>query len=133
MAAQRGAIQPGSLIRPPTTADFAAKASHAKAGLILAGLRIMIAMVALIGSIVKSATIADDGPGDTTVLAYSAWTFGIATLAFGTLKLGIALVLWGIVRRLWVRVESTKVAWSSWFRTLRTRETRLESARRTRT
>ena len=109
MATQRGAIQPGSLIRPPVTADFLAKATYAKVGLTVAVIGIIVAMAALIGSIVNAATIADDGSGDTTVLAFNAWTFGVSTAGLAVVKLGIAAVLLGIVRQLWIRVESTKV------------------------
>ena len=108
MVAQRGIIQPGGLIRPPIAADWLGKPTHSKVGLGVALVGIMVAMVALVGAIVRATLIADDGPGDTTVLSLTAWTFGVATLALGMTKLGIALILWGIVRRLWTRVESTK-------------------------
>ncbi len=38
------------------------------------------------------------------------WTFGVSIAGFGTLKLGIALVLTGIVVRLWMRVDGVKAA-----------------------
>ena len=109
MAVQRGIVQPGSIIRPPAAADWLAKAKRAKVGLGLAAAGIMIAMIALVGAIVRASLIADDGSGDTTVLSLTAWTFGVATAGIGTVKLGIALILWGVVRQLWIRVESTKV------------------------
>jgi hypothetical protein len=37
-----------------------------------------------------------------------AWSFGLNTAGFGTIKLGIAIVLIGILVRLWQRVESVK-------------------------
>ena len=109
MATHRGIVQPGSTIRPPTTADWLPKSTHAKVGLGLAAAGIMVAMVALIGAIIRASLIADDGSGDTTVLSLTAWTFGVATAGIGTVKLGIALILWGVVRGLWIRIESTKV------------------------
>ena len=109
MAAHRGTVQPGSIIRPPAAADWLSKATHAKVGLGLAAVGIMVAMVALIGAIVRATLIADDGSGDTTVLSYAAWTFGVATAGLGTIKLGIGVILWGVVRWVWIRVESTKV------------------------
>ena len=109
MAANRGLVQPGSIIRPPAAADWLAKAKRAKVGLGLAAAGIMIAMIALVGAIIRASLIADDGSGDTTVLSLTAWTFGVATAGIGTVKLGIALILWGVVRQLWIRVESTKV------------------------
>ena len=109
MAANRGLVQPGTIIRPPATADWLSKSTHAKVGLGLAAVGIMVAMVALIGAIVRATLIADDGSGDTTVLSYAAWTFGVATAGLGTIKLGIGVILWGVVRWVWIRVESTKV------------------------
>ncbi len=53
MAAQRGIVQPGSIIRPPVAVDWLSKATHAKVGLGLAVVGIMVAMVALIGAIVR--------------------------------------------------------------------------------
>jgi hypothetical protein len=38
------------------------------------------------------------------------WTFGASIAGFGTLKLAIALVLTGIVVRLWMRVDAVKAA-----------------------
>jgi len=38
------------------------------------------------------------------------WTFGVSIAGFGTLKLGIALVLTGIIFRLWMRVDAVKAA-----------------------
>ena len=109
MAVHGGTVRPGSILRRPVSASFVAKATHAKVGLGFAAAGIMVAMVALVGAIIRSSLIADDGTGDTTVLSLTAWTFGVATAGLGMIKLGIALILWGIVRRLWTRVESTKV------------------------
>jgi hypothetical protein len=36
------------------------------------------------------------------------WTFGLSVAGFGTLKLAIALVLTGIIVRLWMRVDAVK-------------------------
>ena len=103
-----GTVRPGSVLRPPVVADFLAKSSLARIGLIVALIGFMIAMVPFIGSIVNASEVASSSPDETTVAANSAWTFGVATAALGTIKLGIALILVGIVRRLWIRVESVK-------------------------
>lgn len=42
--------------------------------------------------------------------AYEPWTFALGVAGLGVIKLSIAVVLWGIVRRLWIRVESVKEA-----------------------
>jgi hypothetical protein len=109
MALHGGTVQPGSLLRPPTTADFLAKATHARVGITVAAVGIMIAMISFIGSIVNAYEIGQNGAGGTTVAAFNAWTFGLSTAGLGATKIGIALILLGIVRRLWIRIESTKV------------------------
>ncbi|MBI4201494.1 MAG: hypothetical protein HY532_00065 [Chloroflexi bacterium] len=65
-------------------------------------------MVAFISSIAQTAR-----EGEATAIsiaAQAAWTFGLATAALGLLKTGIAVILWGIVRRIWIRAESVKEA-----------------------
>lgn len=42
--------------------------------------------------------------------AYEPWAFAIGVAGIGLIKIGIAVVLWGIVRRIWVRVDSLKEA-----------------------
>ncbi|MEX2203390.1 MAG: hypothetical protein WD965_04820 [Actinomycetota bacterium] len=43
-----------------------------------------------------------------TVGRLGAWSFGLATTAFGTIKFGIAVILVGILARLWIRVDALK-------------------------
>lgn len=118
MAVQSGAIKPGSLIRPASAAasDFLAKSSPAKFGLIVAVMGIMVAMAVFIVSIVNAFLVSDDagilagGPAiDDAIVVNGALIFGIGTAGLAILKTGIALILLGIIRRLWVRVESVKV------------------------
>jgi hypothetical protein len=45
---------------------------------------------------------------ETTVARLLAWSFGLTTAAFGPLKFGIAVILVGILVRLWLRVDSVK-------------------------
>ena len=71
----------------------------------------MVAMAAFIGSLATANLVATDGSG-TDISTNQAWTFGVATAGLGVMKVGIALILLGIVRRLWVRVESVKVGLS---------------------
>lgn len=42
--------------------------------------------------------------------AYEPWVFGLGVVGLGIIKLSIAVVLWGIVRRIWVWAESLKEA-----------------------
>ena len=39
-----------------------------------------------------------------------AWTFGLSIFSFGVVKIGIAVILMGIIDRLWVRVDAIKGA-----------------------
>ena len=94
-------IKSGTLLRPLTTADHRSKSSLRKGGLLLVLLGLGVAMVAFISSILEAGS-------DGSIVAQAAWTFGVATAALGTIKSGIAIILWGAARRLWVRVESVK-------------------------
>ena len=38
------------------------------------------------------------------------WTFGLTTAGFGTVKVGIGLILIGIIVRLWMRIDAAKAA-----------------------
>lgn len=60
------------------------------------------AAVALVGNVL----VATGDAGTDNLL----WTFGVSVAGFGTLKLAIALVLTGIVVRLWMRVDAVKAA-----------------------
>ena len=118
MAAQQGVVRPGTLLRPPVTADFLAKSALARVGIVVALMGIMLAMAPFVGSLVNADLVAGDagllaGAGitnitDTDILSNNAWTFGVAVTGFAMLKIGIALILLGILRRLWIRVESVK-------------------------
>jgi hypothetical protein len=65
----------------------------------------MLAMVTLIANIVAANT-----DNASTAAETLAWSFGLTTTAFGTLKLGIAVILIGILVRLWLRIESVTEA-----------------------
>lgn len=42
--------------------------------------------------------------------AYEPWVFAVGVASIGMIKIGIAVVLWGIVKRIWIRVDSLKEA-----------------------
>lgn len=44
------------------------------------------------------------------VETWEAWLFPAKLGALGVIQFGIVLVLWGIIRRLWVRVEAIKTS-----------------------
>ena len=100
------AVSAGTLIRPPVTADYKSRSSLKKGGLLLVAVGLGVAMVAFISSIIQAGRDASNA----SIVAQAAWTFGVATAALITIKSGIALILWGIVRRIWIRIESVKEA-----------------------
>ena len=70
---------------------------------------VMALMVFFIISAVVSGWVSDQDPAHLgRILTYDSWLFPVATAAVAFIKIGIALTLWGIVRQLWVRVESLK-------------------------
>ncbi len=92
-----------STLRPLAKRTDQEKASRYRvAGIAIALVGLIAAGVALVGNIV----VADQtAPADTL-----AWTFGLSTLAFAAVKLGIATTLIGILVRLWLRVDAVKAA-----------------------
>jgi hypothetical protein len=67
----------------------------------------MALVVTLIANIIAAGDLDSDPAGASELLA---WSFGLTTLGFGVIKLGIAVALVAIIYRLWTRVESVKVA-----------------------
>jgi hypothetical protein len=67
----------------------------------------MATMVTLVANLAAAAGLDTDPAGARETLA---WSFGLTTLGFGTVKLGIAVILIGIIARLWFRVDSVKAA-----------------------
>lgn len=102
-------ITAGSLIRPPVATDFRSASSLRSTGLIIGVIGLMAAMAAFVSSLALAGSIATGADGQ-AIAGQAAWTFGLATAALGTIKTGIALVLLGIVRKIWVRVQSLKDA-----------------------
>lgn len=78
-------------------------------GLAAAGAGLMSLMVFFIISAVVAGWVSDQDPTKFgRITAYDSWLFPFATAAVAVVKIGIAVILFGIVRRLWVRVESLK-------------------------
>ena len=99
-----------SLTRPrQPREEYTSNAWQFNAGLIVAGMGVMLLMVFFIISAVVAGWVSDQDPSKFgRILAYDSWLFPFATASMGLIMVGIALVLWGIVQRLWVRVESLK-------------------------
>ena len=93
-----------TLIRPKAGEDFRSKSKQRRVGLVLALAGLMIAVVTLIANISAANGNEIDAP---EILA---WSFGLTTTAFAAIKFGIAVVLIGILVRLFLRVESVKAS-----------------------
>lgn len=90
-------------------ADHRSKSGYRTVGFAIAILGLMLAAVSFIANIVLGG-IVDDAGRELTVGRGLAWSFGLNTLAFAIVKIGIAVVLAGILVRLWMRVDSVKAA-----------------------
>ncbi len=86
--------------RPSATSAGPSRAR--RVGLIVALAGLVLVTIAFFGNL--SASTASEPA------ATSAWTFGLTTAGFGAIKLGIAIVLVGIIAKLWARVGSLREA-----------------------
>lgn len=90
-------------------ADDRGRSGYRTAGFAIAAFGLMLAMVSFIANIVLGGHVGEAGR-ELTLGRGLAWSFGLNTLAFGVIKLSIAMVLAGILVRLWLRVDSVKAA-----------------------
>ncbi len=99
-----------SLTRPKTPRkEYGTNAWQYYAGPALAIVAVMALAVFFIISAVVAGWVSDQDPAKfARITTYEAWLFPVAVSAIALAKVGIAVVLFGIVRRLWVRVESIK-------------------------
>lgn len=95
------------LRRPDPDADYTSPSRFRPIGFVLGAMGVGLITAALIGNLVA---VGEVGEGGTRLRSILAWTFGVTTMGLATLKIGIAVVLMGIVVRLWMRVESVKTA-----------------------
>ena len=103
------------LKRPGPEADHRAPSRYRPAGFVIALIGLMLAMVTfalnIVGGSLKggaSPESADFIDGE-QILAVS---WGLNTTAFAIIKIAIAVILVGIIARLWMRVDSVKAALS---------------------
>jgi len=99
----------GALTRPDAESEVRAPSRHRTIGLSLAAVGLALATISLVNSIVAG-DLARQGVSADQVGSLGAWSFGLTTAAFATVKLAIGLILLGIVRHIWVRVESVKAS-----------------------
>ena len=99
-----------SLTRPRDAREkYGSNVWQFNAGLAVAGAGVMLLMGFFVVSAVLAGWVSDQDPSQLgRILAYDSWLFPAATASVGLIKVGIALILWGIVQRLWIRVESLK-------------------------
>ena len=98
----------GTVTRPAAGTGARAR-SLRKTGLVLGAVGLGIATLGLIASLSAGSAAAGTAGAD-QVAAATILAFGLSTAGFATLKLGIGVVLLGIVRRIWVRVDAVKTA-----------------------
>lgn len=91
-------------LRPVADTDYRAPSKHMHRGLIFAVVGFVVAAAAFFGNLVAA------GLSDTGQEATLAWTFGVTTTGFAVIKTAIAVVLWGILIKLWLRAESIQTA-----------------------
>jgi len=96
------------LTRPAETTSSQTGTAHRTAGITLATLGTVLVATSLGLSVLTAVLVASGG--EESVRALAALSFGLAVTGLGTAKTGIAFLLWGIVRRIWLRVASLKAA-----------------------
>jgi len=92
----------------PTNNDYKAVTPHSKIAVGLGIVGLMIAMAVVVIALVAANDL--EGGNSAQLLAIA---FGLQTTALMTIKVAIAAALVGILVRLWLRIESVKVALGS--------------------
>ncbi len=90
--------------RPASGTDPTTGSRYRTVGLILAITGTMGAGASVIGNFVAAGNIDTANSYQETL----AWTFGLSIFSFGVVKIAIAVILMGIVVRLWLRVEAVQ-------------------------
>jgi hypothetical protein len=96
------------LTRPAESTLLDTGARHRTVGLAFALLGTILVGLSVALSILTAVLVARGAEDAARALA--AISFGLAVAGLGTGKTGIAIVLWGIVRRIWLRVAAVKSA-----------------------
>ncbi len=93
-----------ALTVPKPGQDYRVPSKQRQIGVLLGFVGVALAVVTLIANIVAAGDVGDG----TSTRETLAWSFGLTTTAFGTAKLGIAIILVGILVRLWFRVQAVQ-------------------------
>ncbi|MFV1989572.1 MAG: hypothetical protein ACC652_02390 [Acidimicrobiales bacterium] len=94
--------------RPGPTEDASRKSRFQVVGFTLAFVGLMSAVASVVGNFVAAGGIDAQNSYSQTL----AWTFGLSIFSFGVIKISIAIILMGIIVRLWFRVDAIKGALS---------------------
>ena len=98
----------GTLTRPAAGAGARAR-SLSKTGLLLGAIGLGITSGALLASLNAESLAANEAAAD-QIASSAILAFGLATAAFATVKIGIGIILLGIIGRLWIRVDAVETA-----------------------
>jgi hypothetical protein len=98
----------GTVTRPAAGTGARAR-SLRKTGLVLGAIGLGIATLGLFASLNAGSLATSEGNGD-QLGASLILAFGLSTAGFAAIKLGIGVILLGIIRRLWIRVEAVKTS-----------------------
>lgn len=90
--------------RPGSSDDPTVRSKYRTVGLLLAVMGLMGTLASVIGNFVAAGGIDAENSYRETL----AWTFGLAIFSFGVIKIAIAIILMGIIVRLWFRVDGMK-------------------------
>lgn len=92
-----------TLTRPTPGLDFRKPSRQRQIGIAVGVVGLVLAVIAGIGNFAAAGDVADGTAGETL-----RWTFGLSVAGLGTVKLGIAVILVGVLVRLWLRVAAVK-------------------------
>ncbi len=99
------------LHRPAPSADYRAPSRYRPAGFLIALFGMAVVAVAFVANVAAGFLLSGGGDPDVVDAAETlAWSWGLNTLGFSIVKVAIAVILIGIVYRLWMRVDSVKHA-----------------------
>ena len=95
------------IVRPDV--EYSAETGHRKIGLGVGAIALMIGMV-VVGLGIYAASLVGTAGEEETLGQVLAIAFGLNTTALVMLKAGIAIILVGILVRIWIRVDSVKAS-----------------------